>query len=207
LLLRQKFRILWKHLGNYIVRNKIIPPYSKGSMPPPSPRRQVRGISRNTQLHMHVFLLKHLGLGVGEISKQLCLDQAWVSQVLLTDIAREILANLARETIEKTIDIQVELSKMLCEHLDVPRQILSGRVKQIVSTNDPITGEQGVEEIEVGVSPELRLRAFTDIGRLAGLGVAKTVNDNRTMYVDRLIQIKERARAQGLLAESPEDET
>ena len=172
-------------------------------MPPENPRQTRGRLEELLKLQMHMVTLAFQGTHPGEIGKALGLSVSAVTKFLNTELAKSLLGNLRERTLEKTVDLRLELEQMAKDNLDIPKQILSGRIREKRMTEPDENGVQEEYVVERNVEPDLRLKAFVEISKLAGFGGAKSpVQQNVYINFERLEMIKGRARAEGLLAEA-----
>ncbi|MCJ7749291.1 MAG: hypothetical protein MUP27_16255 [Desulfobacterales bacterium] len=172
-------------------------------MPPRNPRQQRGKLEELMKLQMHMVTLALQGVKVKEIAKALSLSHTVVQGFLASELGRSLLGSLRDKVAEKSIDLRLELEELAKQNLDIPKQILSGRIKEVRKTEPDEDGNQAEYEVERNVEPELRLKAFVEISKLAGFGGAKPpVQQNVYINFERLEKIKNRAREQGLLAEA-----
>ena len=144
---------------------------------------------------MSIIQLKFLGASQEEIAEDLCVDTAWVSEILKSELAKEVLAGMRARSIEKTLDLKQALEGILIENLDLPKQVIKGRIKEIRTTTNE-DGSETEEEVEVTVGHRDRMAAYKTVGQLAGVGQQNVPLSEHTVNVDRLIIIKERAKEQ-----------
>jgi len=143
------------------------------------------------------------GTSQKNIAKALNLSFPTVSAFFNTELAKSLLGNLRERALEKTLDLRVELEQMAKDNLDIPKQILSGKIRETRLTEPDERGVQEEYVVERVVEPELRLKAFVEISKLAGFGGAKPpVQQNVYINFERLEKIKGRAKEMGLLAEA-----
>jgi len=182
-------------------------------MTPPTLPQRHSWMGSVSHLHLYVLLLSHLGLKQTEIAERLNIQYTTVSQVVNSEVGQLVLKDLGNSAVERTLDLSEEFTQMLQENLDLPRQMLSGRIKHPVRTKRKAIDDKGqvieeevIEEQELTVSPGDRMNTFKEIGRLAGLGRPTTVVNNNVFTFERLQRIKERARDLGVLAVEDEIE-
>jgi len=147
--------------------------------------------------------MKFLGLTAREISRETETDYKVVLTVVNSELGQEVLAGMERKALQgDTQNLSKEFRGLLTRKKDLPAQMMDGYVEEPVFDED--TGKlEGT--IKRRIDPALRLKAFQVTADLAGVGKNREGNDElRALQVERLAEIKSRARSLRKLAESEE---
>jgi predicted transcriptional regulator len=156
------------------------------------------------QLQLQILALRNFRLTIPEIAKELNIGTDRVSQFLQSELAQGLLEEMREASAERAVDLRAEMDTILKEEIELPRQMIKGRVRQTV-TRRVKEGDKEVEveeEVMVTVDPVDRMKAYVEVSKIAGYGVAKITVDNRSVNIDRLQIIRQRAQDEGLLAPS-----
>lgn len=156
------------------------------------------------QLQLQILSLRNLRLTQQEIANELGIERVQVTQFLQSDLAQSLLQEMREATAERSIDLRAEMDTILKENIELPRQMIEGRIRQRVTRRrkeGDVEVEEEVEEMTT-VEPADRLKAYVEVSKIAGYGTTKVVIDNRSVNIDRLQVIRQRAQDAGMLAPS-----